>query len=94
MTRIYKYPIELIEVQDVELPAGAEILHVAFQQLSQQFCLWAIVDPETTQIVSRTIKIYGTGHPLKIDTPDQTLNYLGSIQDEPFVWHIFEQVKR
>ena len=80
---IYKYPI--INVDDVvtlEMPDGAQVLHVG-EQLGL-ICIWALVNPYA-QIAPRTFAIRGTGHPV-----GSGLTYLGTAHINPFVWHIFE----
>ena len=38
MKKIYKYELEITEIQTVEMPVGAEILCVQFQD--EALCLW------------------------------------------------------
>lgn len=85
MKRIYKYPIEITDVQNVMLPFGAEILCVQFQQ--EQLCLWAIVNDNTPE--PRTIYIFGTGH----DMDDTPRRYIGTVQQHggALIWHVFER---
>lgn len=89
--RIYKYVLEVTNTQELALPGGAQILHVDFQ--GKELCLWAQVDPGEIPS-NRTFKVYGTGHLLRIDSPDRKLIHLGTVQQSPFVWHVFEQVRR
>lgn len=85
--KIWKFPFEINPGYiEIEMPNGAEILHVYYQ--SKTTCLWAIVNPENPP-VTRVFKVYGTGHP--IDTLEG-LNYIDTIHN-PFyrlVWHLFE----
>lgn len=89
--RIWKYPLRTTDRQEVEMPAGASILHVGVQDGT--VCLWAMVEPPTVPGGSdeeRTIWIVGTGNPV----PDEVLlhsNHLGTVQQGPFVWHVYEQ---
>lgn len=41
---IYKYPLDVTDVQEIKLPVGAEILTVQAQ--NGTLCLWALVDPQ------------------------------------------------
>jgi hypothetical protein len=63
--RIYKYDLEVTDEQIMELPAGAEFLHVGVQTgtTSTTVQLWAIVDPSADPEQRRFI-IHGTGHPV------------------------------
>lgn len=82
---IYKYPLSLDETL-VEMPVGAKLLDVQTQR--DVVYLWALVDP-TKETEERTFHIYGTGHGVG-DGGD----YIGTAQDGPFVWHVFERRER
>jgi hypothetical protein len=47
--------------------------------------LWAEVDPDNAT-EERLFTIIGTGHSVNSNFP----NYLGTIQDGNYVWHIYE----
>lgn len=79
---IYKYPLQLKSgAQEVSMPDGAEILHVADQ--GGHPTIWALVDTEAKEVV-RAFGVFGTGHPC----PDH--DYIGTAHANGFVWHIFE----
>ena len=82
MRTIWKFPLEVEDVQHVFMPAGAEILTV---QVQSGLCvMWAICDPGAHQ-VRRLIRIAGTGHP----APEG--KYIGTCQDGlGLVWHVFD----
>lgn len=48
MQRIYKYPIETVDQQQVKMPDGAQILTVQVQ--NGKPCLWAMVDPDVAEV--------------------------------------------
>lgn len=83
--RIFKYPLEITDTQEISMPAGAKILSVANQR--GMLCLWALCDPKAKRD-SRTIEIVGTGNPWD----DRDSVFIGSVVIEPFVWHVFEFV--
>ena len=86
---IWKYEIEITDIQDVKMPKDAEILTVQ----AQRGCIgiWAIVNSEETEIVRRTIIIKGTGHPIN---PEYNLKYIGTFQiyGGELVFHVFEKL--
>jgi len=86
MLSIWKYPLEITDEQDIEMPAAAKILSVQFQHGG--LCLWAQVCPSDLP-VSRKIIIHGTGHEFR---NDQVLEYIATVQmyDGKLVWHIYE----
>ena len=96
MKTIWKFPLELIDEQDVMMPKGAKILSVHVQvsidvsEAHEIVCLWALVDPDA-KLQKRVIEIFGTGNP--IDVPGVTHKFIGTVQMRggSLVWHVFEQ---
>lgn len=87
MKTIWKYPLDLQDKQTVMMPEGAEILTVQMQGAA---CLWALVDSRNV-LTDRVIEIFGTGNPMHSDMGVER-RYIGTIQQPPFVWHVFERV--
>jgi hypothetical protein len=81
---IWKYPFALGDVVGLDMPAGAEVVHVECQ--GGQPCLWALVDPEAPA-EARTFRMFGTGHPI----PEDVGPHLGTFQMPPYVWHLFDR---
>lgn len=97
---IYKYPLKITDEQSVDMPTGAKILSVQMQ--GKTLCLWASVNPENKQS-KRTICIVGTGNPFDEDRNVRLGTsegrgvgcvYLGTVQDQGFVWHVFEKLSQ
>jgi hypothetical protein len=82
--QIWKYKVENV----IEMPLDAEILDVQLQN-GQMFnaCIWAKVNPEN-ELEKRKFVVIGTGHSFD----DTNHKYIGTYQDGPFVWHLFEDV--
>ena len=85
MKRIYKYELSK---PTVRMPQGAEVLTVQIQ--AGHLCAWALVD-DAAPLVDRVFEIIGTGHAIANDGEEYPGEYLGTVQDGPFVWHIFER---
>ena len=86
MRVVYKYVLELVGSQIIELPTKAMILSVQLQGTS--LCLWALIDTDYS-IERRTILIAGTGH----DIGASGVAYISTVQlDNGLVFHIFEDV--
>lgn len=85
MTTIYKYPIEITQRQQVDLPAGAKILTADLDPAGTP-CIWAQVNPAVTEREKRMIWILGTAHQL---SDLDGINYLNTFRQGPFVWHVF-----
>ena len=66
----------------VKIPKGAKSLSVQTQ--GGTVCLWMLVDPDIER-ESREFACIGTGW----DVPERA-HYLGTAQQGPFVWHLFE----
>jgi hypothetical protein len=84
---IWKYPLNLVSEQSVDMPQGAQMLTVQMQH--EQPHIWALVDPASPK-VGRFVMIYGTGHGI----PDDTGRYVGTFQlaDGDLVFHVFESI--
>lgn len=85
---VHRYPLEVVDVQTITMPAGAEILHVARREgTADDVELWAKVDTDQPP-ADRRFRVAGTGHPL--DGTD--LTYLDSVQlaHGQVVFHVFE----
>lgn len=90
---IYKYPLERLDVVEVEMPKDAEILSAHSQQ--GVITLWARVNlDETRDNEIRKIRIYGTGHRIS----ETHLKFIGTVQLSisnlrSYVFHVFEELK-
>lgn len=84
--RIWKYPIRP-DLLNLRLPADAKMLCVGVQNGEPQ--LWVLLDKEAP-LVSRSIRVYGTGHPMD----DSPRLYIGTffLDDAALVFHVFEEL--
>jgi hypothetical protein len=85
---VWKFPLDVADVQDVSIPKGAQLLTV--QSQGTNVCLWAFCDPGAEK-VKRYICILGTGH----EAPDYgALNYISTFElhGGALVFHAFEIV--
>ena len=86
MKTIWKYPLELKDEQIIEVPVSSEFLHVGLQ--NDKICLWALVNSNSNYpLVKKTILIRGTGH--DIGGYYTKKDYIGTVQQGQFVWHVF-----
>lgn len=83
---VWKFALKTQDVQEVEMPVGAECLFVGEQ--GGWICLWCRVDPFATK-EKRIIGIVGTGHPAPADDG----RYIGSVilRGGDLVFHVFER---
>lgn len=87
MPTIWKFPLDVTDTQEIDMPSGVSILTVMVQ--GGVPCLWALVDPDKPTM-PRTIAIYGTGHEV---TADLTVaKYVGSFMlvGGDFVGHVYD----
>lgn len=85
--RIYKYPVTIDDVFDVEMPRGAQVLSVDVQGGRPQ--MWARVDP-SAPVEQRRFQLRGTGHPLNGNEG----RFVGTFQMHggSLVFHLFESI--
>jgi phosphoribosylcarboxyaminoimidazole (NCAIR) mutase len=81
--QIWKYSLENV----IEMPKGAEILTIDIQN-GQMFNaqMWVKVNTEN-EMEKRMFEVIGTGQ----NFDDTNKKYVGTYQDGPFVWHVFEK---
>lgn len=68
-----------------EMPVGAQVIHAA--QNNGKHLIWAIIDT-TAKMEPVQFSTVGTGRPI----PDGA-SYVHTIQDGPYVWHLFKLKK-
>lgn len=83
MKAIWKYPLEITDVQTIMMPVDAAVLTVQVQ--NDQPCIWAMVYTDSEK-VQKTVRMYGTGHP--IDTMGVWVGTF-QVQGGRFVFHVF-----
>jgi len=81
MKQIWKFRLN----NTIQMPMDAKILTVQMQDGEPN--IWAMVDTQN-ELESRTFTIVGTGNPFD----DTDTKYIGTFQEPPFVWHLFEIV--
>ncbi len=88
MKTIYKYNLQVTDVQQIQLPKKAKILCVQVQHGEPQ--LWAEIDTDASQ-EARTVEIFGTGHPISQEI-GQSRRYISTFQMENglLVFHAYE----
>ncbi len=92
MRRIFKFPLAVDDVQDIEMPAGSAVLTVQAQ--GEIPCIWASVDSNAPKI-KRRFRTYGTGHPMEDDKDFP--HYVGTYQlrSGSLAFHVFtDRVER
>lgn len=96
MRRIFKYPLEVTDSQELELPVGAQMLSVTCQR--GKIMLYAIVDTKAGvygKQEKRNVRIFGTGHVIDVyHGKHGEYDFLGTVQmklvgEDELVWHIF-----
>lgn len=87
MKTIWKFPLEIKDVQEISVPAGAGIMTVQMQ--GGRPCLWAHLNQQDI-FQKRRIFIVGTGH----SVPEVNVRYIGTFQTAggALVFHAFEDL--
>ncbi len=82
---IWKFAVPFLHSGEIEMPTGAEIIHVAMQRGG--LCMWAKVDPDA-MVIEREFMVEGTGQPPNRRLHDAT--HRGTVFEGSMVWHVFE----
>lgn len=84
MKQVWKFSFLSPESHQIfNVPRGAKVLSVDLQ--SNIICIWMLVDPKNL-LVEREFRVVGTGW----DTDREAHEFVGTVIDGPFVWHVFE----
>ena len=86
MITIYKYPLRESRCE-FEMPHQSDIIKCGYDPQGQ-LCLWAAVNTEQEMVPVTFLKI-GPGWPLDELLEKYNMSYVDSVNDGPFVWHIF-----
>ena len=82
---IYKYPVPILDMIELDLPEGAIYLSCQVQGTNEKPFMWFIADPNQND-ETRYFKVVQTG----MKTDFTNLEYLGTFQTGYFVGHLFE----
>lgn len=73
---------------DTRLPSDAVPLAVDLQHSAIQF--WYHTNPEQQHAtLRRQVHVVGTGHPIPEEALSPHGEFVGTVQQPPYVWHIF-----
>jgi len=86
MIAVYKYQI-LNPQSAIDLPIGAEVLHVAEQH--GQIQMWAKINTGNTA-ETRIFQVFGTGHEIPNDGKERAFISTFFVKGGLFVFHVFE----
>jgi len=91
MRTIWKFPIEVTDVQLIEVKGRVGRLLKLGSDPFGRLSLWAVVDTEGPPSSIR-VHVVGTGNPLAGNLPDD--GYVSTVLAGDFVWHVFAEVVR
>ncbi len=86
---IWKYPIGVIDEQEISVPEGAVALCVQMQEGVP--CIWYQIDAHQDE-VHRLSVVVGTGR----EFDSRNTKYIGTVQMAAgaLVWHVFEEASK
>lgn len=84
MKKIWKFALEITDLQELKMPHAAVLLDVQVQH--GVVCLWALCEINALP-TTRAFRIFGTGHAV----PSEIGAYVGTFQwEDALVFHVFE----
>lgn len=86
MQSVYKYIVPLNGLTQIEVQGFLRWAACSMQ--NNQPTVWAVCDLRRSEWHKITLSVHGTGKTVMTDS-----QFVGTVFDDPFVWHIFE-VKR
>lgn len=85
MTTIWKFPFEIQERVEIEVPDGTRLLHVGLDP-DKQICAWCLVVDTEAPKTKLVFWVRGTGFDIEYALVDK---YFSSFVHGPYVWHVF-----
>ncbi len=87
MRTIWKYNLDITDIQTIEMPVDGKILSIQTQL--GNICMWVEVN-SSAPTTKRTFCVFGTGHEMPLY---DRMTYLGTAQtaNGKLVWHVFEK---
>lgn len=88
MRTIWKYKLNQYSKLAIQMPKNSNILCV--KHFQGDICLWAEVNTTDgmEELETRYFAIYGTGWEMDLDNS----KYIGTVFENIFVWHIYEEI--
>lgn len=88
-TTIYKYPLDITDIQKIEVPACPDFMPkiLCVQLQNETPCLWVEV-PVVKQFTTLKIQTYGTGHTIRSNKQQ----YIGTYQIRGLVFHVYKDL--
>lgn len=83
---IWKFPLQITDLQDIPMPGGASLLSVQIQRSEPM--LWALVTADAPNVLRR-LRIVGTGHPCDDVSAGQYVATFQSLSGL-LVFHVFD----
>ena len=85
--KIFKYPIEIIDRQAIQVIAGSTILSVKNQY--DTAVMYVLCDEERTDSLLLDIQVVGTGNIIDFDVNEYTFIDTISTNGGTYMWHVF-----
>lgn len=85
--RVLKYKLEgSPDVNQILIPKNSQILYGGYQESTNSFNIWVLVDTNEKDTELRNILIWNTGS----ECPYKIKKYISTTMVKEFVFHIFE----
>ena len=85
--KIFKYVIPVTDESELQLPAGAQILSVMGRR--NEIVLYAIVNTSVEVLKTVSVRIVGTGYPVRFDTNEYKFVGTVSLHGGALMFHVF-----
>lgn len=85
MRTIYKYKLGQEIVNKIDSFSGAKFLSAGWD-CDNNLCVWAEVD---TSNPTKRFNIFCFGTGWEIFDTNGVLNFIGTVKDEPYIWHVY-----
>lgn len=87
MYSVYKFTLESVECQALELPLNSKILSTETQ--GDDILIYALVNTQETKKEYRDIRVYGTGHEIPDIITEYTFLGTAKLYNGGLMFHVF-----
>ena len=87
MEKIYKYELEITNLQSVSMPIGANVISANVQ--NGKLCIWALVDTRNSD-KNKSIAVAGTGYEIDFTVSDYDFYFVDTVMmSDILVLHVY-----
>lgn len=94
MLTIYKYPIKINNIVEIDFPLNSKILTAEYDAKIETIVIYALINKNELMTEKRYIRIFCTGEKITINTLKLKYTNTVKLYNDQIILHIFEEYKQ